>query len=840
MNPDEARYAAQRQFGGVEQIKETARDQRGVRWLEHLLQDLRYAVRQLRKNPGFTAVSLLTLALGIGACTVVFSVVYLAVLHPLAYPHPEQLVAIHEVLPPKFPRGSVSPPAFLEFQKQATVFSGLAACLNYSQNVTGGDEPFRAYTSHVTANYLSVLGVQPMLGRDFRADEDKPNAPGVVILRYNVWQSYFGGRPDAIGRAITINGTQAATVIGVLPPEFHPEINAPAMYSLGAFPSQAAANYKTRFLSVTGRLQPGRTLTQAQTELEVIARRLGQQYPDSNKDWGVQVNSLTEETVEFARPLLYTLLGSVGFLLLIACVNIANLLLARATSRQKEIVLRTALGASRGRIVRQLLGESLLLAALGGVLGVGLAHASLKLILSLAPVDLPRITEISVNGVALAFSCGLVLLTGFGFGLVPALQATRLDLNQVLKDSGRGSGEGRGGLRLRRLLVIAEVALAVVLLVGAGLLAKSFLGMLSLPRGYEPKGLYGTPFGLTQPAFSTAASQLTYFERLQEQLLQVHGVTSAGILSPWGQGGRPFEVAGEPPLPPANQPVADIATASKEAMTAFGMPLLRGRAFGAEDTPTSTPVILINQEMARLHFSGKDPIGQRINVITYQNGQIQPAVWREIVGVVGNTRSIFSQFDPFHPQIFLPFTQFPTNGGYLYVRMAPGTPIDLHALSVAVHAVNKDVPFSMMWEMTGPPNAGMVGMRRLSMFLSTGFSFLALMLAAIGIYGVMAYHVAQRTGEIGIRMALGAQRGDVLRMILTSGAWLVGIGLVIGLAASLAMARVLAAQLYHLSPYDPFVFCIIPLVLIGVAFLACWLPARRASRVDPLVALRHD
>ncbi len=337
MSPDDARCSALRQFGHVEGIKESVRDQRSGQWLEHLLQDLRYAVRQLRKNSGFTAVALLTLALGIGACTVVLSVGYLAVLHPFAYPHPEQLVAIHEVLPLKFPRGAVSPPAFLEFQKQATVFSGLAACLNYSQNVTGGDEPFRAYTSHVTANYLSVLGVQLLLGRDFRADEDKPGAPGVVILRYNTWQSYFGGRADAIGQAITINETQAATVIGVLPPEFHPEINAPAMYTLGAFGPRAAANYSARFLTVTGRLQPERTATQAQTELEVIARRLAAQYPDTNKGWAVLVNSLTEETVEFARPLLYTLLGSVAFLLLIACVNIANLLLARATSRQRRL-----------------------------------------------------------------------------------------------------------------------------------------------------------------------------------------------------------------------------------------------------------------------------------------------------------------------------------------------------------------------------------------------------------------------------------------------------------------------------------------------------------------------
>lgn len=840
MNATVARHAAQREFGGVEQIKETARDQRGFRWLEHLIQDLRYAVRQLRKNPGFTAVALLTLALGIGACTVVFSVVYIAVLHPFAYPHPEQLVAIHEVLPPKFPRGAVSPPAFLEFQKQATVFSGLAACLNYSQNVTGGDEPFRAYTSHVTANYLSVFGVQPVLGRDFRADEDKPGAPGVVILRYNIWQSYFGGRPEAIGQAITINETQAAMVIGVLPPEFHPEINAPAMYTLGAIPPRAAANYAARFLTVTGRLKPERTATQAQTELEVIARRLASQYPDTNKGWAVFVNPLTEETVEFARPLLYTLLGSVAFLLLIACVNIANLLLARATSRQKEIVLRTALGASSGRIVRQLLGESLLLAVLGGLLGVLLAKASMQLILAFAPVDLPRRSEISVNGVSLAFSCGLVLLTGLGFGLVPALQATRVDLNQVLKDSGRGSGESRGGLRLRRLLVIAEVALAVVLLVGAGLLAKSFLGMVNLPRGYEPKGLYVTPLGLTQQAYSTAAAQITYFERLQEQLVQVHGVTSAGILSPWGRGGRNFEIAGQPPQLPANQPQADTASVTKEAMTAIGMRLLRGRAFGVQDTPTSPPVILINEEMARLHFSGKDPIGQRINVITYQNSQIQPAVWREIVGVLANTRSLYEPFDPFHAQIYLPFAQYPAAGGNLYVRLAPGTPIDLRALGAAVHAVNKDVPFTMMWQMTTAPDAGVPGMRRLSMFLSTGFSFVALLLAAIGIYGVMAYHVAQRTGEIGIRMALGAQRGDVLRMIMTSGGWLVGLGLAVGLAGALAMVRLLATQLYNLSPYDPFVFCVIPLVIVGVAFLACWLPARRASRVDPLVALRHE
>jgi len=843
MPPEEARFAAQRQFGGVDQIKERFRDQRGFRWLENTWQDLRYAGRQIRLAPGFAAIAILTVALGIGACTAVFSVINTAVLHPFSYPDVDRLVVVYEAFLPQNPRTRVSPGAFGEFQRQATSFSSLAAAYSFPHNVTreGGD-PIRASTQHVTANFFATLGVQPILGRDFRPDEmyGKGN---VVILSHRLWLSDFGGVPGVIGQTVFVDG-QAAAIIGVMPADFQTGSAQPRMYAPYNPSDQFRQSFRGHGLLVIGRLKAGVTPGQAVTELGLISNRLAQHYPDSNKGWSATAVSLVEDTTAFAQPLLYTLLGAVGFLLLIACVNIANLLLARATARQKEIAIRLAVGASRGQVMRQLVCESLLLSALGGALGVLLAQLSMKLMLSVAPADLPRLSTISVDGHALGFSCLLVLLTGFGFGLVPAVQATRVDLNDVLKDSGRGTSEGRHGLRLRTVLVISEVALALILLVGAGLLVRSFLRYQNTAEGFQRKNLYLAPINLSLKKYPDASSQANFVNQALERISNLHGITSAcfTVGSLTVSGGSNFTISGLP-APPANaQPTALGSIVTPGYLKTMGIPLLRGREFTPRDSASATPVIFINEELARVYFPGRDPIGQRINIAGLPGDSPAKAgppipVWREIVGV---SRSIEAQGidSPIKAQIYIPYAQVPVPYVMLGVRIADGVPLDFHGIAGAIHSLDKDVPFSQMWDQTLINDAGPAAVRRFSMALSVVFSGIALLLAAIGIYGVMAFSVAQRTGEIGIRMALGAQQGVVLQMILRSGGRMVGFGLLVGVAGALATTRLLSSLLYNVSADDPMTLAGIILVLALVGFLACWLPARRATKVDPLVALR--
>ena len=812
-----------------------------------MFSDLKYAFRQFAKNPGFTASVTLILAIGIGASTIAFGVVNTTVLHPLSYPQLDRLMVVHGNWLRGQYLGRISPADYVDIGRQSAAFTSLAADTSLGHNYIIGKEPVRLYTEHVTTNLFSTLGVRPILGRDFRPEEEIAGRGNVVILSYNLWQEDFGGRPDAIGQTMLMED-QVTTVIGVMPQNFQAYASAiygAAIYTpITGWPALRQNRFWRNF-QVIGRLKPGTTVTQARSEMNVIASRLARQYPDTDQDWGLSVVPLLDDTVDFARPLLYTLLGAVGLLLLIACVNIANLLLARAASRQKEIVIRSALGAGRGRIVRQLLCECLLLALAGGAGGVLLAYWGIGLVGGFLPANLPAGAGLAVDGPTLAFTGAVVVLTGLGFGLVPALQSARVDLNRVLKDGGRGSSDGGRGLRLRRLLVVSEISLALILLVGAGLLVRSSVAYESLDRGFQPSGLYVSPIALDQSKYSDPQNRINFVDRVVENLSHVHGIRSAAFALGSLEGGvfREFYIAGRPEAPAGSRPGALTQSVSPGYFKTMGVPFRRGRLFNARDNAAAPSVVLVNQALVRRFFPDRDPIGQRVQILLNPKDPLateKTPGWSEIVGVVGNVR--FESDDPTGPpgpRIYLALSQVPDRNVALGVRTDPGVPLDLRAVSAALHAVESEVPLTSMFGF-GPPDRGTPAIRRVSMIFSALFSGVALLLAAIGIYGVMAFNVSQRTGEIGIRMALGAQRGDVLRLIMTAGARLICLGILVGLAGALAAGRLIGSLLFNVQPYDLLTFGGITLIVALVGFIACLLPSLRATKVDPMTALRSE
>jgi len=850
MSPEEAHYAALRSFGGVDQLKEKVRAQRGGVWLGHLVRDAAYGTRMLRKSPGFTATAVLTLALGIAACTAVFSVVHTTVLRPFSYPRPDRLVMVRELNPSNNYRAGVSPADFFDYQPQVSSFAKFAAAYYWTHNlIVKGADPVRAHSEQVTADFFSTLGVHPMLGRDFRPEEMALGKGDVAILSHRLWLSEFGANPGVIGETIIMDD-RPTTIIGVMPADFQADFPDPAIYApFNMLPTERLIR-DWHYVVFIGRLKEGVSVAQADTELRLMGEWLSKQYPVTNAGWVTTAVSLVDDTVAYARPLLFTLLGAVGALLLIACVNIANLLLARATTRQKEVVVRTALGATRGQIVRQFLCESLLLAGLGGTLGVMIAEWGVKLVIEIAPVDLPRLAEMRVDGHALAFSCALVLVTGFGFGLFPAFQISRVNLNEVLKDGGRGTSAGRTGMRLRNLLVMGEVALALLLLFSAGLLIRSFQQYQKIDYGYTRQGLYYTPVLLSQRKYPESHGWINFVDQALGRLNRLPGISGVSLTSRYltDGGGADFVIAGQP-APPSNAlPNAFGTSVSPDYFRTLNIPLLRGRFFNLQDAAGKAPVMIINEDLARHYFPNADPIGQRIKIPlgnAYEHGKVHkpsdPPIWREIVGVIGSIKdqTITPGTPIIRPQLYLPFDQAPYGSLNLYVRPAAGKALDIHAVCEAVHAVDKDVAISMLWEQNDT-GSGLVGLRRFSMDLSIVFSSVALLLAAVGIYGVKAFNVAQRTSEIGIRMALGAQPKDVIKLVLLSAGRMVIFGLLIGIATALATARLFGSMLYNLSAYDPMTLCTITGVLAAVGFLACWIPARRATKVDPLVALRAE
>jgi putative ABC transport system permease protein len=800
-----------------------------------MFNDLRYALRQLIKSPGFAAVTILTLALGIGACTAIFSVVNAVLLRPLDYPDPARLVVIRETNLPDFPEFSASPPNYLDWEKQTKSYEHLAAYSGSRINLTGDGEPQQLVGIKATAHYFDVYGIKPALGRTFLPEEDALGKEHVVVLSYPFWQRVFGGAADVLGRPVQLNG-EPYTVIGVAPLGFGIASKIDAWMPMAFKPDETANDARGgHYLSVVGRLRPGVTVAQAEAELKVLAAQLAKQYPDSNKGWGIFMMPLQDYSVRDVRTVLYTLLGAVGCVLLIACANIANLLLARATARHREISIRAALGASRARLVRQLLTESVLLALCGGLAGMLLARWGLDALLALAPANLPRVTDIHLNAGVLAFSLALSVLTGLVFGIAPAWLAARADVNEALKQGSRGSTEGGARGRMRSALVVIEVTLALMLLGGAGLLARSFIQLAHVDPGFTPENATVLRLSLPQKKYALPEQQTAFANSLLERVKNLPGVQAAGLTHSMplvGDYVLSFNIEGRPALAPSDLPNTNYYAVTPDYFRAMGIRLVRGRVFTAQDDAKAPRVAIINETMARQHFPNEDPIGKRINIT---NG---PDTWREIIGIVGDIKQ-YGVDKATSSQSYEPFAQVPFSSLNVVIRTnGPPTAL-LGAIRPTVYAVDKDQPIGTIRPLE-EIMADSIARQRFAMTLLTVFSLVALVIAAVGIYGVMAYSVVQRTGEFGIRMALGAQQRDVLRLVLTQGGKLIGLGLIIGLAATLAASRAMGSMLFNTSAQDPLTLATITLLLGAVALIACLLPANRATKVNPIEALRTE
>ena len=797
----------------------------------------------LLKKPGFTLIAILALALGIGANTAIFSVVNTVLLRPLPYREPERLVMVWEHNRPAGRNQNViNPGNFLDWQAQNSVFDQMAAFYDDQFNLTGNANPEEVPAQIVNVNLFSLLGVQPELGRTFTAEEGQAGRDTVAVLSHRLWQRRFGGTADVIGKTIMLNG-QGYTVVGVMPPDFRfyvkeaTRINKPSEIWLPLAFTPGANLHKGRYMSAIARLKPGVTLEQAQVQMNTIAARLEQQYPETNTGWGVNLVPLHRQITGKIRTALMVLLGAVGFVLLIACANVANLLLARAASRHREIAIRTALGASRGRVIRQLLTESVMLAAVGGALGLLLAVWGVDLLLALAPRDLIGLEGIGVDYRVLWFTLGVSLLTGIIFGLVPAIESSRLNLNEGLKEGGRGAvGDGRSN-RLRSLFVVAEIALALILLIGSGLMIKSFLRLQDVDPGFRADNLLTVKVLLPETKYDKPEKLTAFFRQALEGIRRLPGVKDASAASYLPFTGlaaaTDFTIEGQPAPPTGQGYGVDVRVIDPAFFQTMGIPLLKGRTFTEREATEQSNVVIINERLARQYFAGEDPIGKRLVI-----DMTDPLVPTEIVGVVGDVKHEGLDSDiralaywP-HPQLPYPFMN-------LVIRTGSDPSNLVAAVEREVQAIDKDQPITDVRTMEQLLSES-VSRMRFSAFLLSIFAALALVLASVGIYGVMAYVVTQRTHEIGIRMALGARASDVLKMVVGQGMILALIGVGIGLVASLALTRVISSLLYGVSATDPLTFGSIALLLTVVALLACYIPARKAAKVDPMVALRYE
>ena len=839
MSPEEARHAAQREFGGVEQVKERARAERIWMWPAEFWQDLQYAWRMLRKNPGFTIVAVTALALGIGANSAIFSVVNTVLLRPLPYQHPEQVVMVWEDATfAGFPRNTPAAANYFDWRAQNHVFTGMAALAQRSFNLTGTGEPERLDGRRVSAGLFSLLGVEPQLGRAFLSEEDAPGRGHVVILSHDLWQRRFAADPGIVGKPINLNG-ESFTVVGVMPRQFQLPNHRDQLWVPIAFDAKEAGNRGNHYLEVIARLKPGVTMEEARAEMNGIAHRLEKQYPEDNTRIGIVLVPIREQVVGDIRPALLVLLGAVGFVLLIACANVANLLLARAAVRQKEIALRLALGAGRTRLTRQFLTESLLLATLGGGLGLLLAIGGLDLLKTFIPETVSQAQAISMDSRVLLFTMLVSLLTGVIFGLAPATQASRFDLNETLKEGGRDSSSGNKGTRIRGLLVIGEVAVSFLLLIGAGLLINSFLHLRNLDPGFRADHLLAMKVELPELKYPDQAGRATFYNELTRRVKGLPGVESAAVASnlPLTYDGDSILIAveGRPDPPPDQRRDVVTRVVGPGYFKTMGIPLVQGREFTERDKDESVWAVVISEKTAHYFWPGENPIGKRLK----PGLSASTSRWREVIGVVKDVRQNDFVADP-KLQMYLTYEQcdwFQPNA--LVVRTGVD-PLSLGAtVRRTVWQIDKDQPVSDIRTMDQIVSAA-VARQRFSMLLLGVFASLALLLAAVGIYGVMSYSVAQRTHEIGIRMALGAQRSDVLKMTIRQGLRLAVIGVVIGIAAGLLLTRVMSSLLFGISPTDPLTFATISLVLMGVALVASYVPALRSMKVDPMVALRYQ
>jgi putative ABC transport system permease protein len=821
--------------------------------MNNLWQDLRYGARMLIKNSGVTFIAVLALALGIGANTAIFSVVNAVLLRPLPFVRSEQLVLVWE----KFARQGldqipVSAPEFTEYRDQNQSFQEIAAFDTTDFNLTGGDAPERIPGAVVSASVFPLLGVQPQLGRTFLPAENEQGRDDVVLVSYSLWQRRFGSDPALLGKTLELNG-RSYTVVGIMPPGFQfplslfgikgvaftqpPEVWTPLAFTDAQMKARGSRSY-----GIIGRLKPNVTLAQANAEMQAIANRMLQQHPDNYppEGWGANAVSLHEQVVGGIRPTLLVLLGAVGFVLLIACANVANLLLARAATRRKEMAIRGALGATGSRIMRQLLTESILLALIGGALGLALALWSVDLLASLGSDTLPRIKEINLDMRVLGFTLLVSTLTGAIFGSAPALASSKSDLNDALKEGSRSATSGSARQRLRSLIVIAEFALSLMLLIGAGLMIKSFWRLQHVDPGFNPRSVLTFQLSLPRAKYQKNEEVAIFYQRAIERIKALPGVVAVGATSILPLSGsnsdQSFVIEGRTPQDLSAMPDEELRLVTPDYFRAMGIPLIKGRSFTDSDTPKSTDVAIINQALARKYFPREDPIGKRI---TTDDPRSPKAVWTTIVGVVGDVKHQGLNIEA-QPELYGAQLQAPYRTMNLVVRTASSNPTGMtSAIRGEIAALDKDLPIYNTQTMEHIV-AESVARQRLATLLLGIFAALALILASVGIFGVLAYIVTQRTHEIGIRIALGAQKEDVLKLVIGQGITLALIGIAIGVAGALALTRVMTSLLYGVSAVDPIVFASVSLLLITVALFACYIPARRAMCVDPMIALRFE
>jgi predicted permease len=849
MSTDEARRAALRDFGGLQQAKESCRDARGISLFENLWQDLRYGLRLMHKAPGFTAVVVATFALGIAANAVMFSVINGVLLKPLPYPQPEQLVTLHQSKP-NFETGAIPYPNFRDLQKENGTFSAMAVSRGSGFTLNGVGEPERVSAQLVSADFFSMLGIKPLLGRTFVPSEDEHGAAPVALISADLWQRKLGSSPDVLGKGINLDD-RSYTIVGIIPTDFNLRVNifrqSDVYVPIGQWDNPALQNRAVALgLHGIGRLKPGVTIEQAQADLDRVMRNLAAAYPATNKNNGAKLIPLKERMVGNVRPILWMLLGAVGFVLLIACVNVSNLLLARSTVRTREFAIRAALGAGRWRLLRQSLTESILLATVGCALGLLIAEWGTRAALNVLPTTLPRAEEIGLDGRVLLFTVAISLLTGVLSGLAPALKTSYWRLSETLKEGGRGMSSGRS--RAQGIFVAVEIALALILLIGAGLMIRSINALWNVDPGFRSDNVL--TFNLILPTSMQSASPAVVRNTLREltdALNSVPGVQAAsfsdGAFPMLGEDDLFFWLADQPK--PASQSQMNMTLVSRVEpgyLTAMGISLKRGRFFDLQDDERSQPVAVIDETFARKYFPNQDPIGRRIR---FDDNQ-QP---RQIIGVVGHVKQWGLDMDDkqsLQAQLYLPFRAFSDEeltGGAGVVRVAARaeelTPPLFDSIRRAVRSRNSQTVIS------GPQTmneviANSLAARRSSMTLLNVFAGVALLLASVGLYGVISYLVGQRTHEFGIRLALGAQPQDVFRLVLSQGLKMALGGVALGLVAAFVLTRLMVKMLYGVSATDPATFTVIAVLLMAVALLASLVPALRATKVDPMLTLRSE